>query len=157
MVQTRSPLVEKIEAIATPVVTQNGMELVDLQFVHENGSWVLRFFLDKPGGITLDDCARMSQHIGEALEVADPIPQAYVLEISSPGLYRPLKTEADFAKHAGERVDIRLAEPLDGRRNYRGNLIGMEERFVVVDVDGRQYRLPFEGIAKARLDPDIPV
>ena len=92
---------EKVEALVTPVLDAKCMELVDLELVHEQGQWILRFFLDKEGGITLDDCATMSNELGNVLDETDPIPQAYSLEVSSPGIYRPLRKAADYGRLPG--------------------------------------------------------
>src|SRR5258706_1821795 len=105
---TKSVLIEQIEQLADPVLQEHGAEMVLVEFVHEHGSWVLRFFLDKPGGITLDDCATISEHLGRNLDATNLIPQAYALEVSSPGLNRPLRKEEDFERFKGERVDINL-------------------------------------------------
>src|SRR6059058_1422820 len=118
MANAKSVLIEQIEQLAGPVLQEHGAELVDLQFVHEHGQWVLRFFLDKEGGITLDDCATISDHIGRILDATDLIKPNYSLEVSSPGINRPLKKEADYRRFIGERVDVTLYAPLNGRRHF---------------------------------------
>ena len=131
---------------------------MDLQFVHEHGSWVLRFFLDKEGGITLDDCATLSHTVGEALDAANIISQSYSLEVSSPGLNRPLKKEKDFQKFVGERIDVTMFAPVDGRRHFKGSIQSAGEGQVTVkDEEERLCALPIEGIAKAKLDPEIKI
>src|SRR4051812_38352001 len=92
---SKSVLIEDVEKLADPVLKEHGAELVMVEFLHEHGSWILRFYLDKPGGITLDDCATISEHLGRNLDAANVIAQAYALEVSSPGLYRPLRKQAD--------------------------------------------------------------
>src|SRR6185312_9129075 len=99
---SKTILLEKVEELVAPALSQHEAELVDLQFVHEHGRWVLRFFVDKPDRITLDDCAVISEHVGRLLDGADIIPQTYSLEISSPGVNRPLRKESDFKKFIGE-------------------------------------------------------
>lgn len=157
MANSKNLVLEKVESLVQPLLADSKTELVDLEFVHEHGQWVLRFFLDKAGGITLDDCAEMSDQLGRALDAADPIPQAYSLEVSSPGVYRPLRKESDFQKYAGERVEIKLYAPQEGRRNFKGILKSAGDGNVVVDVDGQSFTLPLSGIAKARLDPEIDI
>jgi ribosome maturation factor RimP len=150
-------LLEKVEALVKPLLDAKGMDVVDLEFVHEHGQWILRFFLDKAGGITLDDCAEMSNALGNVLDETDPIPQAYSLEVSSPGIYRPLRKEVDYARFIGERVDIKLYAPQDGRRHFIGTLAAVVEGNVVVESDGQKFILPLSGVAKAHLDPEIEI
>ena len=157
MANSRTLLLEQIETLVKPVLDENHMEVVDVEFVHEHGQWVLRFFLDKAGGITLDDCARMSDKISGVLDATDPIPQAYSLEISSPGIYRPLRKEADYKRFIGERVDVKLFAPLEGRRNFAGTIHSVGEGNVVVESDGKTFTLPLSGVAKARLDPEVEI
>lgn len=157
MANSKSQLLEKIEELVTPVISENAMELVDLEFQHEHGQWILRFYIDKSGGITLDDCAIMSDRIGQVLDVTDPIPQNYSLEVSSPGIYRPLRKLEDFKKYVGQPVDISLYAPQNGRRNYKGTIDSVSSETVSILVDGQKHDLSFEGIAKAKLDPDIEI
>ncbi len=154
----KNQLIDQIEQLVAPVLLEQQAELVDLQFVHEHGGWVLRFFLDKTGGITLDDCALFSDKIGSALDAADIIAQAYSLEISSPGIYRALKKEKDFQKFIGERVDVNMFGPIEGRRHFKGTLQGAAQgQITLQDSEDRVYTLPISGIAKAHLDPDIKI
>ena len=157
MANTKIHLLEKIEALVKPLLDENRMEVVDVEFLHEHGQWVLRFFLDKAGGITLDDCAIMSDKIGGVLDAADPIPQAYSLEISSPGIYRPLRKEADYKRFLGERVDVKLFAPQEGRRNFSGVIADVGAGTVVVESEGQKFVLPLSGVAKARLDPEVDI
>ena len=158
MGNAKSLLIEQIEQIAAPVLDEHAAELVDAQFVHEHGQWVLRFFLDKPGGITLGDCATISDHIGRILDAADVIKQRYSLEVSSPGINRPLKKEADYHRFIGERVDVTLYAPLNGRRHFKGKLQSVNAGEVVVEVEPQQvFALPLADVAKARLDPEIVI
>ena len=139
-----------------PVLQEHGAELVDLQFVHEHGQWVLRFFLDKAGGITLDDCATISDHLGRILDAADIIKQSYSLEVSSPGINRPLKKESDYHRFIGEKVDITLYAPLNGRRHFKGKLQSVNAGMVVVQEAPQQtFALPLADVAKATLDPEV--
>jgi ribosome maturation factor RimP len=156
VVSSKNVLVDKIEQLSEPVLREQGAELVDLQFVHEHGQWVLRYFVDKVNGVTLDDCAVISEHLSRVLDATDVIQQHYALEVSSPGINRPLKKEADFQRFVGERVDITLYAPINGRRHFKGNIEGVECGSVVVkDHEMKTYPLPLADIAKAKLDPEI--
>src|SRR4051794_11086356 len=119
---TKSVLIEQVEQVVAPVLAEHEAELVYVEFVHEHGNWVLRFFLDKGNGITLDDCAKISEHLSRVLDATDLIAQSYSLEVSSPGIYRPLRKEKDFARFKGERADIHLYAPINGRRHFRGTI-----------------------------------
>ncbi len=139
---------EQIEQVAAPVLAEHGAELVDAMFVHEHGQWVLRFYLDKTGGITLDDCAVISEHLGRNLDATDIIKQAYSLEVSSPGINRPLKKESDFQRFIGEKIDVTLYAP--------GTLQSVNAGVVIVqEAPQLAHTLPLADVAKARLDPEI--
>jgi len=154
----KSVLVEQIEQLAEPVLQEHGAELVFVEFLHEHGQWVLRFYLDKPNGITLDDCADISAHLGRNLDATDLIPQAYTLEVSSPGINRPLRKQKDFERFQGERADIHLFAPIDGRRHFRGTIESVTNEYVQVkDTMQQLFLLPLSGISKARLDPEIKI
>jgi ribosome maturation factor RimP len=154
----KNVLIDQIEQLTTPALEQHQAELIDLQFVHEHGQWVLRFFVDKQGGVTLGDCAVISEHIGRLLDASDIIAQSYSLEVSSPGIDRPLRKTADFQKFIGERVDIMLYAPLNGRRHFRGTLEAADaERVTVKDYEAKSYALPLADLAKAKLDPEIKI
>jgi len=116
---------------------------------------VLRVYIDKDGGVTLDDCQKVSRQVSGVLDVEDPIHDRYALEVSSPGLDRPLFTREHFARYTGHSVQIRLDKPLDGRRNFKGIIQGMQDEAVLLEVDGTQFVLPLQAIEKAKLVPDI--
>ncbi len=159
MANAKSLLIEQIEQTVAPVLVEHAAELVDLQFVHEHGQWILRFFLDKPGGITLDDCAiDISEHIGRILDTTDVIKQHYSLEVSSPGIHRPLKKEADYKRFVGERVDVTMYAPLNGRRHFKGTLQSVNSGVVTVQAEPQEsFALPLADVAKAKLDPEIHI
>ena len=158
MANAKSALIEQVEQLSGPVLQEHQAELVDLQFVHEHGQWVLRYFLDKPNGITLDDCAEISDHLGRILDATDVIKQSYSLEVSSPGLYRPLRKESDFQRFKGERVEVTLFAPINGRRHFKGTIEGTESGSVSVrDSMGELFTLPLANMAKANLDPEIKI
>lgn len=145
-------LLEEVRQVIEPLLQSQGFELVDLEYQRWPQGWVLRIYLDREGGITLDDCAEVSGEIGAVLEVKDVIPNPYVLEVSSPGLTRPLRKPEDFNKFSNRLVKIKLYEPVEGRKNFRGNLLGLEGEKVRLEIEGRVYELPLQGIAKANLE-----
>ncbi|HHX18793.1 MAG TPA: ribosome maturation factor RimP [Clostridium sp.] len=132
----------KIEEIATnlaePVVKKNSFELVDVEFVKEGPNWYLRIYIDKPGGITIDDCKVVSEEVSDLLDKEDPIPQSYFLEVSSPGLERPLKKDSDFEKFKGELVEVRLFKAINGKKIYAGELIGLIDNKIVISQDSME-------------------
>ena len=141
-----------LEGILEPTLAGLGFELVDTQ-VSNRGRFV-RVFMDKPGGITVDDCAAVSRHLSRLLEVEGIDYDR--LEVSSPGLDRPLRKAADFARFAGSRVDVKMRTPdADGRRRYTGRLHGAAGGVATVEVDGRAVALQVDDIDKARLVPDL--
>ena len=148
---------KEIEAIITPVIEQEGGELVDLQWRKEGHQQVLRLFLDKPNGITLDDCAYFSDRVGATLDDGDKIPQSYVLEVSSPGLDRVVKKDKDFERFAGKPVKLRLKLPENGQRKFSGVLQGLKEGKVSVQVDKDLKSFARENIDELRLDDSAAV
>ena len=141
-----------------PPIEAMAYELVEIEFAKGCGGAVLRIFIDRaPGpdgaGISVDDCARVSHAVSEVLEADDPIKGHYTLEVSSPGFDRILRKKAHFERFVGERVFVELKLPQDGRRRFAGPLLRVGGEEIVVDVDGRETRLPFERIQKARLRP----
>ncbi len=128
-----------------------GFELVDVEFLSEHGRWVLRVYADKEGGITLDDCVSISREIGYLLDVEDMVRQRYVLEVSSPGLNRPLKKKKDYMKAIGKKVKIRISSPINGRRRFTGYLKKFQGKTVYLETDHNLVGLPFEDIEKASL------
>ena len=159
--------------LVEPYVKDAGFELVEVQSGREQSGWVVRLFIDRfpslrlPGEpaapapevlfeetVSLEDCARVSRDVSAALDVADLITHAYQLEVSSPGLDRPLRRESDFVRFAEREVRVRLNEGVEGRRNFSGRLRGAHDGLAEVECDGRTYHLPIEDIAKANLVPD---
>lgn len=146
-------LEDKLRALAEPVVSGLGMELVDVVYVTEHGKRILRIYIDKPGGISVDDCSDVSREFSTVLDVEDPIPQSYVLEVSSPGLDRPLVKEKDFIRFTGKRAKIKSKTPIEGRRNFKAVIDGVENGHVkVTDFDGKKFDIPIENIDKAKLE-----
>jgi len=142
---------ERLIALIEPLLERLGYELVQLDYSAGRAHAVVRVFADRPGGVTLDDCARISRELSALLDVEDPIPSAYTLEVSSPGFDRVLRTRAHFGRFVGSRVFVELKEPRDGRRRYTGKLLTVDEAGIALEVDREQVRMAFGEIGKARL------
>jgi len=151
MVQSTTNLAQLIE----PVVTALGYELVAVEHRRGTRSSLLRVYIDSPDGIGVDDCSRVSHQLSGVLDVEDVIKGRYHLEISSPGLDRPLFAAEHFQRFAGRQVNVRLVAPINGRRKVRGVLQGMKDDEVVLDVDGEVISVPLSAIDKANLVPEI--
>ncbi|HEY3356284.1 MAG TPA: ribosome maturation factor RimP [Polyangia bacterium] len=157
------PTREQLIPIVEEAVKAAGYDLVDLEFRREGHGFVLRAFIDLPeilsggedGGVSHTDCERASRSISAALDVADPIPQAFALEVSSPGLARPVRRETDYRRFAGRRARIKLREPVEGRRNFVCTLRGAADGVVTIEADGREFRFPLSAVAKATLEYDV--
>lgn len=143
---------ERLIEMLEPAVAAMGFELADLD-AHFGRRGLLRLYIDREGGVTLDDCQRVSEQIGALLDVEDPLPGSYVLEVSSPGFDRRLRTLAHFERFKGEPAKVELRDAIDGRRRFSGRLVGVEGSDVLLEVDGELTRLPFGEIAVARLAP----
>lgn len=143
---------ERLIELLEPAVAALGCELADLD-VHLGRRGVLRLYIDREGGVTLDDCQRVSEQVGALLDVEDPLPGSYVLEVSSPGFDRRLRTQAHFERFVGERVRVEMKDARDGRRNFTGRLTGVESGSALLEVDGEVWQLPLNDIAVARLVP----
>ncbi len=134
-----------------PVIDSMGYELVGVEFAGGEHNGVLRVYIDKPGGVTIDDCAQVSRQLSALLDVEDPIAHRYSLEVSSPGIDRPLFKLDDYRRFVGLRAKIKLAVPLLGRRNFTGQLRGVEGDRVLIEVDNELHELPWPDIARAHL------
>ena len=172
---------QKLLDITEPVCTDCGYELVDVDYTRGPSGWIVRVYIDRrpdlahlQGGISFADCEQLSRQLGAVLDVEDPVPHAYSLEVSSPGLDRPLRTAAHFQRYLGQTAKVALAEPLEGRRHFKGVLRALEPlpghkdevtgevtegategaATLVMEVEGNVFRLPLAGIASARLVPD---
>ena len=149
-----SELVDRVRGMIDPILSNEGMELVDVEYRRESKGWVLRLILDREGGITLDDCTRVSQEVGRSLDVEDVIQTAYTLEVSSPGLTRPLKTQKDFMKYRHRLIKVRTVDPVQNRRQFKGRLLEVSENGIEIDVDVGIFRIPLSNVAKANLEID---
>jgi len=142
-----------------PVVESEGMELIDVECLKMKSRWLVKIYIDKEGGITLDDCSEISNEVCDLLDIHEVPPGLYTLEVSSPGLNRPLVKERDFIKYRGYGIKVKLRDVLDGKRNFRGKLMDLLEedgrKVLVIDDKGKMYRIPKEIVVKANLDGDI--
>ena len=127
---------QKAEALLSPIVESNGFELVDVEYVKEAGNWYLRGYIDKPGGITVNDCETVSRAFSDRLDEDDFIEDSYIMEISSPGLDRPLKKEKDFARSIGKLVEIRTYRPIEKQKEFCGELTAYDNNSVTIDEEG---------------------
>jgi ribosome maturation factor RimP len=143
---------EGLIGLLEPAINALGYELVDLDLLSGRGG-LLRLFIDRPPAVTLADCEFVSQQIGDFLDVEDPIAGSYRLEVSSPGIDRRLRTPAHFVAVIGSEINAELRRPMDGRRRFRGRLIGADADTIELQVDGRNWRLPFGEVRSARLVP----
>ena len=136
-----------------PAACEAGYELVDIEFSPASGRALLRIFIDRLDGatVTIDDCAQASRLVGAVLDEADPIGRAYDLEVSSPGFDRPLRTRAHFERFLGSEARVELETAVEGRKRFRGRLTAMAAEELLMEVDGREWRLPLAAINKARL------
>jgi ribosome maturation factor RimP len=148
---------QKLQEVVTPVVEGQGYELVDVEWKHEHGQWILRVFIDRREGATdpnvsVDDCANVSHELSAVLDVSDVIAPAYSLEVSSPGLDRPLKKESDFRRFVGQKARIRTRHPVgENRRNFSGRLLSVEAGKVRIDVGDQVCEVPVDDVEKANL------
>jgi ribosome maturation factor RimP len=164
--------IDDLWRLCAPPIQGAGLELVELSWNREPEGWVLRVFIDRPEGpklpgaaaseaqvfepmyVSHEDCERVSRDLSATLDVADSIHHAYRLEVSSPGIDRPLRRERDFARFVGQKAKIRTTDPVEGRRNFSGVLKGAQDGQVQIDCEGRSYQLPIAIIVRANLIPD---
>lgn len=147
---------QKTEAILMPIVEEHGFDLVDVEYVKEGGSWYLRAYIDKPGGINVDDCEVVSRRLSDILDEKDYIEEAYILEVSSPGLGRPLKKEKDFKRSLGEEVDVRTYRMIEKQKEFTGLLKDYDDATVTIEMeDGTLKTFEKSDIALIRLAFDF--
>jgi ribosome maturation factor RimP len=150
-------IADRARDILQPPIEAAGYELVDVQWKNEPGGWVLRVFVDGVGGISHSDCERVSREVSVVLDVNDFIPHAYNLEVSSPGLDRPLRTLEHFRRFIGEKAKVKLKQGIAGRRNYSGKIVAVapETGTVTIEVDGVEHALPITDLDKANLQYEL--
>lgn len=134
-----------------PYLDEHGFELVDVEYVKEGSNWFLRVFVDKDGGIDIDDCGLISEYLSQKLDENDPIPTAYFLEVSSPGAERPLKKKEDVAKSVGKNVFVTVYEPINGLKEFEGKLESFDNEELVIQTVKKQHVIPYAKVASARL------
>jgi len=151
-------MADKVRAVAERVTASRGYELADLEIKRQGGGHLVRLFVDRQGGIGLDDLQSVSEEVSAVLDAEDPIPTAYTLEVSSPGLDRPLKTEADYRRFLGRLARLSSYELVDGRRHWTGRLVSVEDGLLTVDLEkeGSVVRIPFAKISHGRLEVEFP-
>ena len=146
-----STIKSAVEAMIQPYLGDNGFELVDIEYIKEGSNWFLRIFVDKEGGIDIDECGRISEYVSEQLDKNDPISGAYFLEVSSPGAERPLKKAEDVRKAVGKYVLVTTYEPVDGAKEFEGHLSSFDGETVVVKAGKKEHAIPYGKVASARL------
>ncbi len=149
---------ERVSRLGTKLADDLGYELVDVEYRKEGPDWVLRCFIDCPGGTGLEQCQIYSEQLSNLLDEADPIPGSYLLEVSSPGLERPLKKERDFQRFAGHQVALKLHQAYEGAKNFQGELLGIKtepETMILIKLNGETKEIPHKLLAKAELIPEI--
>jgi ribosome maturation factor RimP len=156
------PIAEQARRLLEPILAHEALELVEVEWVRAGGRWTLRLYVDKPGGFTIEDCQAVSRTVEPILDVAGFIEPAYDLEVSSPGLERPLRKPSDFIRFAGQRARIKSFGPVagtapasPGRKHWTGTLTGFKDGAVEIEVDGVPHRVPHDQIAKANLEYDF--
>jgi len=138
-----------------PVVNGMGFDLIEIEYFPNPKHGVLRLYIDKPGGVVIDDCSDVSQQISALIDVEEPVSGQFNLEVSSPGLDRPLRRVKDFQRFVGSLVKLKTIMPLDGQRNFKGRLLSADENVVVIETDTEELSLPMSAIEKARIVPEF--
>lgn len=151
----KTDFMETVKGLLDPILQEKGLELVDLKYAGGGPGMVLRIFIDKEDGVTVQDCADISREFGFLLDLQDVIPYSYTLEVSSPGLDRALKTSRDFMRFKGKRVKIKTNEDLYQRRVFIGRLVDFQDDIASVQMDGEVYNIPFFNIEKANLEIEL--
>lgn len=148
-------IIEKIESFLAPIVREEAVELVDVEFKPAGKRWVLRIFIDKEGGVTISNCEKVARELGRLLDVEDFIDHAYTLEVSSPGLTRALKKIEDFARYKGQRCKIVTNEPIEGRSEFKGEIVGVDDGKVEIKGKIGVFTIPICAIKKANLEFEL--
>ena len=148
-------VIKQVEAVALPVLQELGIELVEVQYRREQAGWILRLVIDKQDGISLGDCAAVSREISQLLDIEDFIDQAYNLEVSSPGLNRPLKSLAEFERFVGRKAKIKTKEPISGEHIFIGRINKTEGESIVLEVGPGEVTILFSQVARARLEVEF--
>jgi ribosome maturation factor RimP len=149
----KDEILKEVQSVAESLLSSRGMELVDLQFRRERQGWVLRIYIDKEGGVDLNDCSLVSSQLGDLIEDQGIIDHSYILEVSSPGLNRPLKKRADFERFKGHRVKVKTRFPVKGTKVFRGQLLGLKDDLISILREGEgPIHIPLERVDVAQLE-----
>ncbi len=149
--ESKENIIGRVKDLIEPLCEAEGIELVHLEYQREAGGRILRLFIDRPGGVTLDDCVHVSRQSGDLLDVYIEDIGPYNLEVSSPGPNRPLSKSLDFEKYKGSKAKIRTAKPIDGQKNFMGILLGISDGVVKLSADNKTVAIPYQEIIKANL------
>ena len=150
-----SKITDKVTELARPIVEEEGYRLWDVEYVREAGSWYLRIYIDKTGGVDIEDCERISRRLDPVLDEADPIPDSYVFEVGSAGIERELKRPGDFESFLGSEVEVRLYQPVNGQKAYVGTLVGYDNGTTTIEIGGKTLSFNKTQTAQVRLHATI--
>jgi len=148
---TKASISQTVLELVTPLVEEEGLELVDVEYKKTGREWTLRILIDKASGVTLDDCQKISRKVEDLIDVENLLPTRYVLEVSSPGLDRPLKNEREFLRFVNKRITVKTFSPIENRKSFEGRIAGCENQTLYLDDEGVVREIPLKGIAQARL------
>jgi ribosome maturation factor RimP len=149
------PVSQLVTSLIEPVLMAEGLELVDVEYKKEGKNWVLRIYIDKAGGVTVEDCQKVSHLTGDLIDVEETITTPYSLEVSSPGLDRVLKRDKDFLKFRGRKIRLHSLSPIDNRRKFSGLLTDFKDQTVIMEIDGKIFEIPLSKVGKANLVIEI--
>ncbi|PIP72365.1 MAG: ribosome maturation factor RimP [Nitrospinae bacterium CG22_combo_CG10-13_8_21_14_all_47_10] len=149
------PVSQLVTSLIEPVLMAEGLELVDVEYKKEGKNWVLRIYIDKAGGVTVEDCQKVSHLTGDLIDVEETITTPYSLEVSSPGLDRVLKRDKDFLKFKGRKIRLHSLSPIDNRRKFSGLLTDFRDQTVIMEIDGKVFEIPLSKVGKANLVIEI--
>lgn len=155
MSDTIQSIVLNTTQLIEPVLQEMGFELVDIEYLSENGRWILRIYVDKEGGITVDECARVSKELGDLIDVKELFLNEYIMEVSSPGLNRALKKEKHIIQSIGKKIKVRMAVPTNGRRNFTGHLRNFQNGTLSLETKDQLFSLNWRNVEKAKLVYDF--
>ena len=150
-----SKITDKVTELAKPIVEEEGCTLWDVEYVREAGSRYLRVYIDKQGGVDINDCERISRRLDPVLDEADPIPESYVFEVGSAGIERELKRPGDFEAFLGSEVEVKLYQPANGQKSFIGTLVSYDDGVTEIEVKGKNYRFNKQQTAQVRLHASI--
>ena len=151
----KTSVILSVEELIEPVLSSEGLELVDVQYQKEGKNWYLRIYIDQEGGISVQDCQKVSCLVGDLIEIENIVNSEHILEVSSPGLDRPLKTEKDFLRFKGRKIQVTTFSPVDGKRNFKGANIDFFEKTLYLQTQRSLVKIMLDNISKARLEVEI--